>query len=521
MSVADKRQFDPLGYASIYFFSVNRFATRPIRLSLILGLAGVLLAVGSCARDEAEPDPGADLPEIEERGTVRAITSYGPLSYFIYRGEPLGFDYELVGRFADSLGLELDIIPAYDIAEMLDLLESGEGDLIAYRLSVTSDRRERVEFSDTVASTRQVLVQPKPDDWREVPRHITERRLIRRPYELAGREVHVRAASAYVSRLENLAREIGDPIDIVEAPRDVTTEQLIEAVHKGEVPLTVADENIARITASYYRDVDVETPISLVQRTAWAVRPGSTELLSRINEWLAAEREHADFNVIYRRYFDTPRAFRSRLDDSAFSSVGGSISPWDDIFREVAREIEWDWRLLAALAYQESRFNPNARSWAGAVGVMQLMPATARQHGAGSPTDPRQSIEAGARYLLWLDETWTREIDDDETRLRFVLASYNVGRGHVQDARRLAEYYGDDPDSWESVADYLVRKMEPEYYNHEVVHFGYARGTEPVQYVRNILRLYRHYVRFTDDNGIDTTTEAPEPSRERADISQP
>ena len=489
-------------------------------LSTVL-LAIAVLAAASCRAGDADAEAAADLAEIEERGTLRAITSYGPLSYFIYRGEPLGFEYELISRFADSLGLEVDIIPAYDIAEMLDLLESGEGDVIAYRLSITAERRERVAFSDAVTSTRQMLVQPKPDDWRSRPRHVTEQYLIRRPYELAGREIHVRSASAYVTRLQNLAREIGDAIDIVEAPPEFTTEQLIEAVHNREIPLTVADENIARITGSYYRNVDVETPISLAQRTAWAVRPESTELRARINDWLAEEKRHADFHVIYRRYFDTPRGFRTRLDDEAFSPSGGSISPWDDIFREVAREIDWDWRMLVALAYQESRFNPNARSWAGAVGLMQLMPATAREHGASSLTNPRQSIEAGARYLAWLDETWKRDIEDDETRLRFVLASYNVGRGHVQDARRLAEHYGHDPDSWDRVADYLVKKMDPDYYNHELVNFGYARGTEPVNYVRNILRLYRRYVQFTEENGMDTTTRAPEPVGGVNEISQP
>lgn len=473
-------------------------AAKSVAVALSVPVIALFLLLG-CGAGRPDRPPSADLPDIEERGTLRVITSYGPLSYFVYRGEPLGYEYELAERFAYQLGVDLDIVPAYDISEMFELLDRGEGDMIAYRLSVTASRRERAAFSDTVTATRQVLVQPKPENWRSMRTHEIEEHMIRDPSELAGREIYVRSGSAYINRLQNLSDEIGEEIIVREAPAERTTEELIKAVHERELPLTVADENIARITTSFYENIDVATAISLEQRLAWALPHDAGELLEEVNAWLDYEKRHADFYVIYNRYFNTPRSFRARLSDEAFRPFGGPISPWDDEFREAAGKIGWDWRLLAALAFQESRFNPRARSWAGAVGLMQIMPATAREYGARNLNDPVQSIQAGGAFLKWLDQTWARDIPDEQVRRAFVLGSYNVGRGHVQDARRLTEYYGGNPDDWDDVSEYLIRKMDPEYYNHELVQFGYARGTEPVTYVRNINRLYQHYLRVTEE----------------------
>ncbi|MFP4644258.1 MAG: transglycosylase SLT domain-containing protein [Spirochaetales bacterium] len=481
-------------------------STREVRAFLARAVTALVLPViillASCGSDEnGDEGERADLEEIEERGTLRVITSYGPLSYFIHRGQPMGFEYELVERFAERLDINVEMIPATDISEMLSMLESGKGDMIAYRLSITADRSERVTFSDTVTSTRQVLVQPDSAGSEAGSPREDERTSVQEPEDLAGREVHVRSGSAYVGRLQSLENEIGEDIDIVEAPPDRTTEELIEQVHNGDIPLTVADEDIARISASFFDDVDVSVSLSQSQPTAWAVGHGSTALLEEINSWLAEEKQEADFFVIYRRYFERPRRLGNRLSDDAFAPIGDQLSPWDDAFRDAADELGWDWRLLAALAFKESRFDPNARSWAGAVGVMQLMPATARQFGNSRLLNPEANIKAAAQFLAWLDETWADEIESQHTRRPFVLASYNVGRGHVQDARRLAEHYGADPDSWEDVSEYMIRKSDPDYYNHEVVKYGYARGEEPVAYVKDISRLYEHYVRFTDHPG--------------------
>jgi len=446
-----------------------------------------------------EADDVLDLTEIHERGELIAITGYSPLSYFIYRGQPMGYEYELLQMLSDYLDIPVNIKLAHDITEMFEMLDNGEGDLIAYSLTVTSERRERVAFTNPLNVTQQVLVQRKPDDWRQMQLHEIENELIRSAIDLDGKTIHVRKGSAYVTRMENLAREIGGDIEIIEAPSDVTTEELIHRVANGEIEYTISDENIAQINAAFYQDIDVDTHVSLPQQTAWAVRHSSVELLDTLNVWLEQVQNDADYYVIYNKYYENRRAFSTRYASDYFPITGGSISPYDEILREEAERIDWDWRLLAALVYQESQFRPRARSWAGAVGLMQLMPRTAREFGAADIYNPEQNINAGVNFIQWLDDYWKEHIEDDDERLKFVIASYNVGQGHVQDARRLAEAYEADPDVWNSnVERFMLKKSNPEYYNAEFVNFGYASGIEPVTYVENIFYLYEHYKKFVE-----------------------
>jgi membrane-bound lytic murein transglycosylase F len=437
-----------------------------------------------------------DLEQIMERGTLTAITSYSPTSYFIYRGEPMGYEYELLKRLTEHLGLGLEIVVARDLSEMMDMLNRGEGDLIAYNLTVTSERNERVRFTSPLNVTRQVLVQRKPENWRQMRLHEIEATLIRSPLELDGTTIVVRKGSSYVPRLINLAQEIGGAIEVIESDGEETTEELMRQVAQGELDLTVADENIARLNQSYFPILDVDTPLSMPQQTAWAVRHDSDDLYNAIEEWLAGMQQGVDFYVIYNKYFENRGAFRTRISSDYLATISGKLSPYDEIIRREAESLDWDWRLIASLIYQESQFNPAARSWSGAVGLMQLMPRTAQAYGAENPNDPEQNIRAGIAFMHWLSDYWIDIITDDEERKKFILASYNVGQGHVQDARRLAEKYGDNPDSWEVVAEYLIKKEDEEYFNDEVVRHGYCRGTEPVNYVDNIMYLYSHYSRI-------------------------
>ncbi len=459
----------------------------------------VLVFIGCDRPDGGGEVTDTDLPEIRERGRLVAITSYSPISYFIYHGEPMGYEFELLQMLGEALDLQIEIKLARNFEEMMQMLERGEGDIISYGLTVTAERRERLQFTTPLNVTRQVLVQRKPDNWRQMRLHEIENFLIRSPFDLAHETVHVRQGSAYLSRLQNLSLEIGDSINVVEASGELTTEDLIHLVATDSISLTVADENIAHIQSAYYQDLDIGTPVSLPQQTAWAVRPSSPMLLEAVNQWLEEAQNHADFFVVYNKYYKNRRAFRARLASDFFPTQGGAVSPYDDLIRDAAEEIDWDWRKLAALIYQESQFRPRARSWAGAVGLMQLMPRTAREFGASDPTNPEQSIKAGISFIKWLDNYWEEHIEDESERQLFVMASYNVGQGHVQDARRLAEAHDADPNLWhDNVERYMLKKSNPEYYNKEYVQYGYARGLEPVTYVQKIHELYAHYQQFVD-----------------------
>lgn len=445
-----------------------------------------------------EPVAGIDLNEIKERGRLIAITGYSATGYFIYKGQPMGYEYELLESLAKHLGLVIEIRIARDMDDIFRMLNSGEGDLIAHGLTITKERMKKVTFTKYHSLTRQVLVQRKPQNWREMKLHEIDRRLIRNPIDLIEKKIQVRRGSSYYSRLVNLSDEIGGDIEIVEVPGNIATEELISQVAHGEIEYTIADENIALINQAYYSNLDVGTAVSFPQRIAWAVRKSSPELLAAINDWITAMKDCTDYYVIYNKYFKNRRAFRERIRSDYYSLTGGGISKYDNLIRENAGVLKWDWRLLASLIYQESQFDPQTKSWAGAVGLMQLMPKTAAQFGGQNLSDPADNIKAGSNYLKWLDDYW-KNIPDSTERLKFVLASYNAGQGHIADARRLTAKYERDYDVWDdNVAYYILKKANREYFNDEVVEYGYCRGEEPLNYVEEILERYEHYMKLVE-----------------------
>jgi len=306
--------------------------------------------------------------------------------------------------------------------------------------------------------------------------------------------------------LKNLSTEIGEEIDIVEVEA-VSSEYLMEQVLNGEIQYTVADEDLANINVSYHPDLDAETAISFPQQIAWAIRKGSPELKAAIDEWLNELKKTADFQTIYDRYYKYAKSQRKRSQSEFSSSKGGRISPYDDIIKVQSRRMEWDWRLLAAQIYQESRFDPKTVSWAGAEGLMQLTKATQKENGLKQPFKSEPNIKAGVSHLLWLDDYWKDEILDEKERLKFILASYNTGHAHVADARRLAEKYGADPNIWYgNVEKYLLLKSNPKYHQDPVVRFGYCKGIEPTKYVKEILETFEEYKNFFEADEVDVTS---------------
>ncbi len=442
-----------------------------------------------------------DLDEIIARDTLKAITVYSSTSYFLYQGRPMGYDYELAQRFAEYLGVELEMIIADDIDEILSLLEEGKGDVVSYNLTVTKARREEVSFSYPLNFTHQVLVQKKPDNWRDMKLHEIEQTLIRNPIKMIGSNISIRKNSSYHDRLENLQEELGGVINIDYVPGSLSTDEIIEMVNDGEIEYTIADYNIAKINSSYYHNIDIETTIGVMQQLAWAVRKNSPQLLTKLNEWLEIQRNETDFYVIYNKYFNNQRAFNRRVKSDYFSMEGGKISPHDDMIKAVANEIQWDWRFLAAQIFQESRFDPKEESWAGAQGLLQLMPKTAASYGYKNLKDPQTSLKAGTAHIKFLDDYWREEIPDSTERVKFILASYNAGQNHVRDARNLAKKNGLDPNIWfDNVEKGMLMKSKKKFFNDPVVKYGYCRGVEPVNYVKEILERYHEYTKFIDEN---------------------
>ncbi|NQT78553.1 MAG: transporter substrate-binding domain-containing protein [Bacteroidetes bacterium] len=472
---------------------------------IIIGLTSTLW---SCLNDNeeklreitAEPvQTDFSLQNVLERDTLIALTDYNSTNYFIYRGEPMGYQFEMLKQFADHLGVNLKLVITSDMHHAFEMLNNDEVDLIAMGLTVTRDRQKVVDFTIPQIQTKQVLVQRKPENWKKMRTwDEIEEQLIRNPLELAGKTVYVQRGTVFADRLAILANEIGDTIKIIEDPeREV--EELITAVANGEIDYTVSDEHIAKVNEKYYPNIDVSTAVSFPQHVAWAVKHGEDSLKFAVNDWILNYNKSVASRYIYNKYFNNPRSVYIARSEY-YSIGGGKISQYDDIIRELSADYDFDWRLVASLIYQESRFQPEVKSWVGAFGLMQLMPATAEIYGIDSTSSAADQIWAGIKFIRWIDKQLPPEIDDPEERIRFMFAAYNVGIAHIYDARRLAEKHGKDPNIWTDNVDFFIlHKSDPTYYRDPVVKYGYARGEETYKFVVEIFERYEHYKKVIED----------------------
>ncbi|MDG2279483.1 MAG: transporter substrate-binding domain-containing protein [Flavicella sp.] len=434
--------------------------------------------------------------DIKESGVLRVSTTYSATSYFLYRGKTMGFEYELLERFAEHLGVRLEIVVANDIDNLIPNLQSGKVDLMAHGLTVTNERKELINFSDYIYLTKQVLVQKKPNNWRSLKWSTLERSVIHDPMELLDDTVSVRAETSYRERLANLSSELGGTIHIDTLSGELTTDEIIKMVAEGKIKYTVADDNIAKIMASYYPILDIDVPISFSQRTAWATRKESTELLSELNKWLKKSKKNVDYYVIYNKYFKNKKDFKKRIKSSFYSINTNKISVYDELIKTESEKLGWDWRLVASLIYQESRFDPKAKSWAGAGGLMQIMPSTAKELGVPNRSDPKHSVQGGTKYLASLYNKF-EEAEDETQRQKLAMASYNCGYYHVLDAQKLATKRGLDKDIWDGNVEKMILDLShKKYFSDPVVNYGYVRGIEPYNYVSQIYERYSHYKEF-------------------------
>jgi len=392
-----------------------------------------------------------DLPGIRKRKTLRMLTTNNATNYFLLRGKLLGFEYELVRKFAEDLDLRLEVIvvPAYD--ELIPWLLEGRGDLIAAFMTISPAREDKgIRFSRPSHYAEEMLVARADED------------KLNTPQDLKGRTVVVRPASSYRNSLEKLK---GDGIDlkISDAPETMETEEIIDRVASGEYDLTVADTQILSIEESYRDDIKGIFPISGKISQGWAVRKDDTELLAAINKFLDKEYRGLFYNITYKKYFSDPKRVRGAIEDYNAVMDEGVISPYDELIKKYSERYGFIWRLIAAQIYQESRFDPKARSWVGAKGLMQVMPKTGEEFGFTRLEDPEIGIHAGVKYM-----DWVRDRFDDKpdllNRIWFSLAAYNAGIGHLNDARRLAGRKGWNPLAWfNNVEKAMLLLAQPEY----------------------------------------------------------
>jgi len=449
--------------------------SNPDLLRLINDFAFQVLPVG-----EDGSELFGDLDEIKERRVLRVLTINGPSSYYVYKGDLVGFDLDLVRMFADEQNLivQMVVAPSTDLLELW--LKRGIGDMIGAGIISSALK----DTTDVVATRAYHDVAPVIIARRDLGLTSAE--------DIAGRDVVVSHNNPYLPLIQAVAEEQGFRLETT--PDAESTTQLLMRLESGEADLTVLESHLAEAELPDYPTLDIIDRVDDTPGRAWAVRTDQPELLDALNGFFDREVGRVTHAVLIRKYFrrDTRRVEQPELE------ADGSLSPWDDLIQQYAVDTDFDWRMLSAQMFQESRFDPEARSHAGAYGLMQMMPQTARQMGVSDISDPEQQIKAGAEYMEWLYSRFSSDLSTAD-RMAFTLAAYNAGWGHVRDARRVAELTGRDPDRWfDSVEHSMLSLSDPDVYNY--TRHGYVRGKEPVYYVRRINELGLMYFRLAPSN---------------------
>jgi membrane-bound lytic murein transglycosylase F len=425
------------------------------------------------------------LHKIVKAGEITIITRNAPHCYYIYRDEAMGFEYDLVKAFADYLGVGLNVKIIENWDGMVPALKKGNGSLIAAGIAITPKRKKQVAFSDGYMEIQQYVIAH-----RNAP-------IIKKIEDLSGKTIHVRKATVHQERLEELQRQ-GISLT-VRQHKDAPAEELIQRVAEREIDFTVADSNIALLNRRHYPAAIMASPISNQQQLGWAVHPHSKQLLEKINSFFKSIKGNGQFDEIYSKYYGDVDEF-DYVDLRAFHySIKTKLSRYQPFIKAVAKKHGFDWRLIAAQIYQESHLNPWAQSHAGAKGLMQILPSTAQSLGVNDIYNPVENINAGVQHLKNLYDRFDGA--EEEDRLLIALAAYNVGHGHIEDARDLAADMKLNPNSWESLTKTLPMLTYQRYYRK--AKYGYCRGTEPVDYIKQIMI----YFDILKRQGIEYGTE--------------
>lgn len=421
-----------------------------------------------------------DLEQITKRKTLRVITRNNAASYFLWKGELLGFEYELVKAFARQHKLRIEIIVAPSHDAQIPMLLEGKGDIIASFMSITERRKQQgVTFSRFYHKAPEVIISRSKE----------------KPFsdlkQLNGRRIHVRKSSAYWDTLQSLLQQ-GYTFELLDVNENMETEEVISKVASGDFDLTVADQHLLNIELTWRDDIQAAYSFPEEKLHAWAARAENPKLIAAVNSFLKKQYKSLLYNITYNKYFVNPHNIKQYRDHRIDINPDSKLSPYEDIVKKYAKQYQFDWRLLTAQMYQESRFDPDAKSWAGAKGLMQVMPGTAKELAIKNLHKPEAGIHAGVKYMEWVRQRFETDLKVKD-RMWFTLAAYNAGAGHVKDARRLAAQLGLNPNRWFDNVENAMLLLAKRQYAKNARH-GYVRGSEPVQYVRKIRDRYHAYL---------------------------
>ncbi len=440
-----------------------------------------------------------DLSALKKRNVLRILTRNSAATYFLHRGELMGFELELWRAFAKDQGMRLEVVVPHGRDELAPWLKEGRGDVIAAGLAIPAAGRgdPGLAWSSPYHEATEMVV-GRPD---QLPGSVEA---------LAGRTVSVRRSSSHWDTLQGLIGR-GIALELEAVPEDLETEEILGRIASGEYDLTVADSHIVSIEIAHHLPIAAAFALGDPRPHGWAVRAGDAELLAAVDAFASSLHGTAFYNIVRKRYFEDERKIQENTEER--SDQGGALSPYDPLVQKYSDQYGFDWRLIVSQMYQESHFDPGAKSWVGAQGLMQLMPATASEIGFSDVSEPEAGIHAGVKYMTKVRDRFEPELSIED-RTWFALASYNAGFGHVVDARRLAADQGLDPDRWFGHTEDAMLMLSKRKYSRRARH-GYVRGAEPVNYVRKIRDRYRAYT------VAEPTPDAPDDAKTPEGASAP
>lgn len=432
----------------------------------------------STASSDSSPASSDELAPPEQTGVLKVATRNGSTTYYLNRHEqPIGPEYALVSEFAAAQGWEVEWTMLDSTAAVLEALAAGDTHLAAAGLTHLPSRNER--FAQGPAHTEIVQQVVCHRDLKPMPRKIDG---------LAGVDIQVTADSSYVETLNSLAK--ANPGITFSEDKSRTTEILLSAVAEKTVDCTVADSNIVQIMRRHFPHLEVALNLTEGQNLGWYLPEGSEGLADTAHTWMNSREGDEAIAAMENRYY----AYISEFDfvdlRALQRSIEKTLPQYKKHFIAAEQETGMPAELLAALAYQESHWDPTAKSPTGVRGIMMLTKRTAESLDVVDRLDPKQAIDGGARYLADRHRRLPETIPEPD-RTFLALASYNIGRGHLLDARQLARDLGKNPDSWKDMREVLPLKADKRYYPE--TRYGYARGYEPVHYVQRI-RNYRDVI---------------------------
>ncbi|SKA20184.1 transglycosylase, Slt family [Vibrio cincinnatiensis] len=454
---------------------------------------------------QIDSDPQSELEQIRARGVLRVGTLNNQLSYYIGPEGPSGLDYELAREFARELGVRLEMKPAYRLSSLFPALKNGEIDIIAAGLSQSESRLKDYRAGPAYYYVSQQVVY-KPGQWR--PRNI-DQLLAKQEELLAQNDQHpifkIVNDTHFTSTLA--AIKASNPEFQYQIDNNADVSELLKQVSKGELLFTMADSVEVSLSQRIYPDIATAFEMTEDQPISWFMRRSDDEsLYALMIEFFGNLKQSGMLASLEEKYIGHVGNF-DYVDTRAFiRALEARLPKWIPLFQKYSEE--FDWRLIAAVAYQESHWNPNAKSPTGVRGMMMLTLPTARSVGVTDRLNAEQSIRGGVEYLRRMVERIPDSVPQHE-KIWFALASYNVGYGHMMDARRLTKQQGGSPDAWADVKDRLPLLRQKRYFTQ--TRYGYARGDEARNYVENIRRYYQsiigHMEQHPNTNNLDAGTD--------------